>query len=315
MTEKSGETSVRITPYAGRYETFRALHHGARPLLLPNAWDRATALALAAAGFAAVGTTSLGVAAAAGRPDAEGSTRAETLGLAGVATRLTCPLTVDIEGGFGGGPEEIAALCAELAALGAAGVNLEDGRPDGTLADPRFQADAVAAIKERVPDLFVNARTDPYWLGLDAPLRTALDRAATYAEAGADGVFVPGIATAADISTAVENLRTPGMPKPPRKGEPLTYNYPGSGSAGGRANSQPVDNARLPLNVLFLPAHHTLAALADLGVARISLGSLLYRAALHAAVTTAQAIAENTPIRTDLPSYGEIQKLIGPPAR
>lgn len=294
------------------YEDFRALHHGGGPLLLPNAWDHTTALALAAAGFAAVGTTSLGVAAAAGRPDAEGATRAETLALAGVADRLPCPLTVDIEGGFGGGPEEIAALCAELAGLGVAGVNLEDGRPDGTLVDPRFLADAVSAIKERVPDLFVNARTDPYWLGLDAPLRTALDRAATYAEAGADGVFIPGIAAAEDISTAVENLRNAGAPTSSRRGTPLTFNSSGHGGADARVNSQPVDNAPLPLNVLFLPAHHTLTALADLGVARVSLGSLLYRAALHAAVTTARAIADGAPVRTDLPSYGEIQKLIEP---
>lgn len=292
------------------YEDFRALHHGARPLLLPNAWDHTTALALAAAGFAAIGTTSLGVAAAAGKPDAEGSTRTETLALAAVAARLPCPLTVDIEGGFGGEPTEIAALCAELAGLGVAGVNLEDGRPDGTLADPRFQADAVAAIKERVPDLFVNARTDPYWLGLDAPLRTALDRAATYAEAGADGVFVPGIATAADISTAVENLPTAGTPRSSRRGTPLTFNSSGSAGATARGNSQPVDNVPLPLNVLFLPAHHTLAKLADLGVARVSLGSLLYRAALHAAVGTAHAVADGAPIPTDLPPYGEIQALL-----
>lgn len=257
----------------GRTEEFRALHHGAQPLLIPNAWDPTIALALAAAGFAAVGTTSLGVAAAAGKPDAEGSTRAETITLAGVAARLPCPLTVDIEGGFGGSPEGIAALCAELADLGAAGVNLEDGRADGTLADPRFQADAVAAIKARVPDLFVNARTDAYWLGADAPLRTALDRSTAYAEAGADGVFVPGIATDADISTAVENL--------------------------------PV-----PLNVLFLPAHHTLAALTELHVARVSLGSLLYRAALHATVATARAVADGTPVPGGLPSYGEIQALL-----
>jgi len=256
-----------------RYEEFRALHHGARPLLLPNAWDHATALALAAEGYAAVGTTSLGVAAAAGKADAEAATRAETVALAGVAARLPCPLTVDVEGGFGGGREDIAMLCAELAGLGAAGVNLEDGRTDGRLVDPRFQADAVAAIKARVPDLFVNARTDAYWLGIEDPLRTALDRASAYTEAGADGVFVPGIATDADISTAV-------------------------------------DNVPVPLNVLFLPAHHTLAGLASLRVARVSLGSLLYRAALHAAVATARAVADGTPVAADLPSYGEVQGLV-----
>ncbi|NEA04408.1 isocitrate lyase/phosphoenolpyruvate mutase family protein, partial [Streptomyces sp. SID10116] len=61
------------------YDEFRALHHTDAPLLLPNAWDHASAAALAAAGFRAVGTTSLGVAAAAGLPDGTGATRAETV--------------------------------------------------------------------------------------------------------------------------------------------------------------------------------------------------------------------------------------------
>lgn len=256
-----------------RCEQFHALHHGPRPLLLPNAWDHASALALARAGFAAVGTTSLGVAAAAGKPDATGWTRDETLALAGVAAWLPCPLTVDIEGGFGGTPETIAGLCERLAGLGVAGVNLEDGRADGTPADPRFQADAVAAIKARVPGLFVNARTDAYWLGTDDPLRTSLHRIAAYTDAGADGVFVPGIATDADISAVV-------------------------------------GDSPVPVNVLFLPAHHTLEGLASLHVARVSLGSLLYRAALHAAVTTAHAVADGAPVPAGLPAYGEIQALV-----
>lgn len=77
---------------------FHALHHADRPLLLPNAWDFASAAALAAAGFAAIGTTSLGVAAANGLPDAAGLARDETVALARRLVRLPCPVTVDIEG-------------------------------------------------------------------------------------------------------------------------------------------------------------------------------------------------------------------------
>ncbi|TVS98861.1 isocitrate lyase/phosphoenolpyruvate mutase family protein, partial [Amycolatopsis bartoniae] len=97
---------------------FAALHRGPRPLLLPNAWDHASAAALVAAGFRAVGTTSLGVAAAAGLPDGTGATRAETLTLARRLSGLECLLTVDIEAGFGLPPEELAELVAELAGLG-----------------------------------------------------------------------------------------------------------------------------------------------------------------------------------------------------
>lgn len=256
-----------------RFSEFRALHRTGTPLLLPNAWDHTTALALADAGFAAVGTTSLGVAAAAGKPDAEGTTRDETLALTAVAARLPCPLTVDIEGGFGGDAEQVAGLCARLAELGAAGVNLEDGRADGALADPAEMTGAIAAIRARVPGLFVNARTDAFWQGVTDPLPTALARVEAYADAGADGVFVPAIATDGDISTVVEN-------------------------------------SPVPVNVLFLPAHHTLAHLADLGVHRVSLGSLLYRAALATTVRTARAVAEGAQVGDGIPSYAIVQALL-----
>lgn len=256
------------------FARFRALHHRDGPLLLPNAWDRGTALALANAGFDAVGTTSLGVAAAAGKPDAAGATLDETLALAGIARHLPCPLTVDIEGGFGGAPAEVAELCARLAGLGVAGINLEDGRSGGALAAPDGMAAAIAAIKARVPELFVNARTDAYWQGLDAPLPETLRRVARYADAGADGVFVPAVADDADIAALVEA-------------------------------------APVPLNVLFLPAHHTLPHLAGLGVRRVSLGSLLYRAALDATVATARAVADGAEVRTDLPTYADVERLPG----
>src|SRR5512139_730150 len=145
-----------------RYAAFHALHRPGRPLLLPNAWDHASAAALAAGGHPAIGTTSLGVAAASGKPDAVGATRAENLQLARRLRPLPVLLTVDVEGGFSDDPTAVAEYVAELAELGVVGVNLEDGRPDGTLAAPEVTAAKIAAVTAAVPELFVNARTDAW---------------------------------------------------------------------------------------------------------------------------------------------------------
>jgi 2-methylisocitrate lyase-like PEP mutase family enzyme len=260
-----------------RVDEFRALHEAGEPLVLPNAWDYASGAALAAAGHVAVGTTSLGVAAAAGKPDAGAATRDETVALARSLGRLPVLVTVDIEGGFSDDPADVAELAAELAEAGAVGVNLEDGRADGTLTDPDRHAAKVAAVKARVPELFVNARTDPFWLpdaGGPDPLTAALERLAAYRAAGADGAFVPGAADADAVAALV--------------------------------------GAGLPLNVLFLPGRHTVPELAALGVARVSTGSLLFRAALAAAVRAAGAVrAGRTPDTAGLPSYAEVQRLTG----
>ncbi|MFH8403471.1 isocitrate lyase/phosphoenolpyruvate mutase family protein [Streptomyces sp. NPDC018019] len=246
-----------------RTRAFHALHHRDEPLLLPNAWDAASAAALAAAGFAAIGTTSLGVAAALGEPDGQGSAlvRDATLALARrLGSRLPCPYTVDVEGGFGGGPEEVAELARELADAGAAGINLEDGVPgragDGPLVPAGQQAELIRAVKASAPGLYVNARIDTHWLVPDPaarPLDETLARAETYLSAGADGVFVPGVADERAIATLVAAVPA-------------------------------------PLNILYAPGRHRLARLADLGVRRVSTGSLLFRSALHAAVGLAEAV-------------------------
>src|SRR4051812_42639239 len=103
------------TPFAG-------LHHRPRePLLLPNAWDHASAAALAARGFPAIGTTSLAVAAAAGLPDGQAATREHTLRLARTLGSEPYLLSVDAEDGFGEDPDDVAALATELWAAGVAG--------------------------------------------------------------------------------------------------------------------------------------------------------------------------------------------------
>ncbi|MET8386626.1 isocitrate lyase/phosphoenolpyruvate mutase family protein [Streptosporangium canum] len=285
------------------FERFKALHHGTQPLLLPNAWDHASAAALAAAGFAAVGTTSLGVAAAAGLPDAEQATRAQTVSLArGIAT-LGVPVTVDIEGGFGGPPARVADLAAELADAGVAGVNIEDGRGQG-LAETAEQVALIGAIKQRAPRLFVNARTDPFWLGTPDALATAVHRVRAYADAGADGVFVPG-------ATGQRQLQALVAAAPVPLNVLIQAEVPGA--TGQRQLQALVAAAPVPLNVL-IQAEVPVARLAALGVARVSYGSLLFRAALRAAVTTALQVAGGDPVPGDLPSYEQVQRLWRRPA-
>ncbi|MEV0392009.1 isocitrate lyase/PEP mutase family protein [Polymorphospora rubra] len=242
---------------------FHEMHRPGEPLLLPNAWDVASAKLFAAAGHPAVGTTSLGVAAAAGRPDGVGATRAETLALARLLAALPCLITVDIEAGFSDDPAEVAEVAATLAGYGIAGINVEDaGGP------PNVQVAKITTIKEAAPGLFVNARTDTYWLGRGSYDET-VRRLDAYVAAGADGVFVPG-------------LRAPDTI---------------------RALVGAVD---APLNVLIAPDGPTVTELAGLGVARISCGSLLYRAALTAAVGVLGAVAAAGPLPTDLLGYAEV---------
>jgi 2-methylisocitrate lyase-like PEP mutase family enzyme len=258
---------------------FRALHDAGPPLLLPNAWDVASAAALARAGFTAIGTTSLGVAAAAGVPDAAGRTRAETLAVARRLARLPVLVTVDIEAGFSERPDDVAALAAELDAVGAVGVNLEDARPGAGLAPPDRQCDLIRAVKQRVPQLFLNARTDTHWLAGHRPsLPDTLRRVERYAAAGADGVFVPGLTDPAGIAAVVAAVD-------------------------------------VPVNVLYAPGSHTVDELAALGVRRVSTGSLLFRAAIHAAVSAAERIRDGGTVAGDLPSYTDVQRLADPRPR
>ncbi|PZA20829.1 isocitrate lyase/phosphoenolpyruvate mutase family protein [Modestobacter versicolor] len=239
------------------------MHRGPVPLLLPNAWDVASALALVADGHPAVGTTSLGVAAAAGLPDATRAGRARTVELAARLADLPVAVTVDLEDGFSDDPAEVAELVGQLPV---AGVNLEDSTA-GRLVDPARHAARVAAVKQACPTVFLNARVDTWWLGEQAGLTATVARAERYVAAGADGVFVPGRLTAAEIGT-------------------LTRELP------------------VPVNVL-ATADHPLPRLADLGVRRVSTGSLLFRASLDAAVAVARALRDGQPA-PPATSYAEV---------
>ena len=234
--------------------SFRDLHAGPQPLVLPNAWDVASALAFVEAGFPAIGTTSFGVAAAAGEPDGGRSTAAANQRLARLLSRLPAFVSVDIEDGYSDDPDEVAEYVADL---GVDGVNLEDSTA-GRLVDPAIHTARIRAIKRRTPDVFVNARTDTYWLGEDATVEATLARATAYVAAGADGVFVPGATDPSEIRALTASIAA-------------------------------------PVNVLVVPKL-TVNDLAALGVKRVSTGSLPYRAAIDAAVGVATSVRDGAPV-------------------
>jgi 2-methylisocitrate lyase-like PEP mutase family enzyme len=259
---------------------FAALHRPGSPFLLPNAWDVASALFLADAGFPAVGTTSLGVTAAAGEIDGDGTGRDVTMALArAILPRLAVPVTIDLENGYSDDPGAIADLAAELAELGAAGINLEDGRGRGELRPTAAHAAIIRAVGATAPSLFVNARTDVFWLQAGPPdgrLDAATARLLAYQDAGASGVFVPALTELADIATLTQRIQ-------------------------------------LPLNVLWQPGT-TLAQLGDAGVARVSTGSALYRRALAAAVAAAVAAQHDRPPRGPDVRYDSVLYALQRPA-
>lgn len=248
--------------------TFRDLHQSDAPLLLPNAWDVGSALAFAAEGFPAIGTTSFGVAASAGRPDGGRASRAATLALVAQLRRLPVHVTADIEDGYSDDPAAVADLAAELTGLGVAGVNLEDST-DGALVDPAVAVAKIAAVKGHCPGLFVNARVDNLWFGQQPTVGAVVLRALAYADAGADGIFVPGLADPGDIRAV-----TAAVP--------------------------------LPVNVLAHPTL-TLSMLGKLGVRRVSSGSLPYRASVDAAVAAVRGLRDESPATAATP-YWDLQK-------
>ena len=186
--------------------TFSDLHRaGEVPFLLPNAWDVSSALAFVDAGFPAVGTTSFGVAAGAGRPDGAGASRGATAVLVRALADLPVFVSADVEDGYDEDPDQVAAY---VAALGADGINIEDST-GGHLIDPASHVAKITAIKRRSPEVFVNARIDTYWLGQDADLPATLARAEQYVRAGADGIFVPGASDPRDIAELAAAIPLP----------------------------------------------------------------------------------------------------------
>lgn len=238
-------------------ELLRSLHVPGKPLVLPNAWDVASAKVVVEAGHPVVATTSAGVAASLGYEDHEGAPGDVMLAAAGrISAGVEVPVTVDAEAGYG---LDAATLVAELRRIGAAGCNLEDTNPvTGKQRDPGEQAEWIAAVHaaaeaENYP-LVINARIDNYIgefvarlksgqtgppAAQDQHLPDAVDRAHRYFEAGAVCVYPIALHQPDQITALAQE--TGGM-----------------------------------INIAVLPQASGLAALADLGVARISYGGGLF---------------------------------------
>jgi 2-methylisocitrate lyase-like PEP mutase family enzyme len=229
-----------------RAETFRALHDADEPLRLVNVWDTLSARVAEMSGAPALGTSSFAVAVAHGYPDGEHVPWPVVRDLvADVTDAVDVPVTVDIEAGRGASADGVEETVADVVAAGAVGCNLEDARPDrpgelfgideqcARLAAARRAADADGAHR------FVNARCD-VWFGaaLDpaAQLTEAQTRARAYVDAGADGLFLPGLID-------VDALRAM------------------------------VDTAGVPVNVMLWPGLPPVGALREAGVRRISQGA------------------------------------------
>ncbi len=244
------------------YEAFRALHEAPGAFIMPNPWDGASALLLQRAGFAALASTSLGIAFAAGRPDGTAElSRAESIANAEMIFRLTgLPVNGDLEDGFGATPEDCAATVEASIAAGLAGLGIEDTTADPARPIHDFDhavARIRAAAKAAKGRILLTGRTDNFLHGrhdLDDTIR----RLVAFAECGADVLYAPGLPDMAAIEAVVRAV----SPK--------------------------------PVNVVFGPRDGPvpLATLAAAGVKRVSLGGALYRHAMGAVAAAAARLRE-----------------------
>jgi 2-methylisocitrate lyase-like PEP mutase family enzyme len=196
-------------------DSFRSLHTPGDPLVLFNIWDAGSAKAVAAAGARAIATGSWSVAAANGFADGEGTPLDLVIdNLVRIVGATDLPVTVDLESGYGETADAVEHTVARAIAAGAVGCNLEDSFPqDGSLRDADAQAERIARARKAAGDasvpLFINARTDVFFQKPaeahdEAMVRATLDRARIFAQAGADGLFVPGLVDAALIARLVK---------------------------------------------------------------------------------------------------------------
>ena len=246
------------------FETFAKLHVPGEPLILYNAWDPGSARSVAEAGAKAIATGSASVAAAQGYADGEQLPLEAALANArAIAASVDLPVTVDFEGGYAVEPELLAANLRRLAECGAVGCNLEDQVVGGDGLHPTDrQVERLRAARAATGEaFFINARTDLFLKARreehdEALVEAALARADAYAEAGASGIFVPGLA----------DLR-------------LFERFCGA--------------SPLPVNFMAFPGCPEPKQIASAGAARISHGPFPYKLAMKALKQAAEAAFGN----------------------
>ncbi|WP_456696525.1 isocitrate lyase/PEP mutase family protein [Aeromicrobium sp. P5_D10] len=257
---------------------FHSLHDAKTPLALSNVWDVASAVVIEAAGAPAIATTSAGVAWSLGVPDGDRLDRARAVSaISAITAAVTVPVTADIEGGLAQAPDGVAETVRAVIEAGAVGINIEDGdrTPESmtmNVAAARRAADAVGL------PLYINARTDVFLAGIGDPeqrLTETIERANRYVDAGASGIFVPGIGDAETIAAITSAVSA-------------------------------------PINILVGHGALNVSELAALGVARVSLGSDVALAAYAVAQRAAtELLATGTYESTkDALAYGTLNSLL-----
>lgn len=231
---------------------FQELHRGPKLLVIMNSWDAASARVFEEAGAQAVGTGSAGIAFSHAYPDNERIPREVILDATReIVNAVDVPVTADILTGLGNTIDEVVATVKEVIAMGAVGINVEDGTDEGPrLFEIDRQVEKIAAIAKAVKasgiPIVVNARTDSYWLKIGddtTRLRTSIERANRYREAGADCLFVPAVTDKVAIKALVQEIQG-------------------------------------PINLLTVPGCPTIPELEQLGVRRVSEGSGPMRATM-----------------------------------
>jgi 2-methylisocitrate lyase-like PEP mutase family enzyme len=254
-----------IRKQAARAEQFRKLHHGPRMLLLPNAWDVASARILEECGHPAIATSSAAVAFSLGYPDGQRISRDEMLEVCGrIARAVNIPVTADLEAGYGTTVKDMVETVKAAIAEGIIGMNLEDvtGDHENSVVDLPLQVEKIRAISETAKSVGVpfvlNARTDVYLMpiGPEATrLERTVERLRAYRDAGAACLFAPGVYDRDIIAKLVKALEA-------------------------------------PLNILANPALPPMAELEKIGVARVSAGSGIMRAAMGVVQRVAKEVLE-----------------------
>jgi 2-methylisocitrate lyase-like PEP mutase family enzyme len=242
-------------------DDFSALHQSERPLLMPNPWDRGSALLLASLGFKALATTSSGHAATLGRLDGQLSRDEALAHAADVASAVDVPVAADLENCFADDPAGVAETVRLAVDAGLAGCSVEDfaGREHDRIYDAGLAAERVAAAAEAAhagPRRFVlTARTENYVHGR-FDLADTIARLQSFEEAGADVLFAPGVRELDEIRKLVASVNR-------------------------------------PVNVLVLPGMPSVNELAEAGVSRISVGGAFAFAAFGAAVAAGRELLES----------------------
>ena len=242
-----------VRKQAQKAEQFRKLHHGPRLLFLPNAWDVVSARILEECGHPAIATSSAAVAFSLGYPDGQHISRDEMLEVAGrIARAVEIPVTADLEAGYGTTVKDMVETVKAAIAAGVIGMNLEDitGDDESSFVDLPLQVEKIGAICETAKSLGVsfvlNARTDIYLMpiGPEATrFERTVERLRAYRDAGATCLFAPGLYHRETIAKLVKAVEA-------------------------------------PINILANPACPPMAELENIGVARVTAGSGIMRAAL-----------------------------------